>query len=384
MSHRPASLLPIGLYDLLPPQAAHERYISGHLAESFEAFGYLQVSPPLMEFEATLLAGKSAAALAPQTFRVMDPKSQGMMGFRPDITLQVGRIASTRLADWPRPLRLAYGGSTLRVKGEGREGARQWRQAGIECIGITSPQADAEVIAVAVQAVSALGVKELVLDITLPGLVGLLLADDAVDAAQRTALLHAVECKDVGSVRAIKPTGYAASLPALIASAGEAKAVLDALERIPLPAAGKEQVVYVKAVIAQLEALGVPVELTLDPVENRGFEYHSLISFSLFTRAGQSELGRGGRYAIAPHGEGEGATGMTLYVNTLMDAVPVREQAERILVSAELSLDECLRLQALGYAVIRALDGAVDANAATRQQCHYIWADGQVLAVAQS
>lgn len=377
MSHHSPSLLPAGLYDLLPPQAAHERYIGGRLAESFERFGYQQVSPPLMEFESTLLAGKAASALAPQTFRVMDPKSQEMMGFRPDITLQVGRIASGRLSDWPRPLRLAYGGSTLRVKGEGREGARQWRQAGIECIGVASPQADAEVIAVAVQAVSALGVKELVLDINLPGLVGLLLDEAELDAGRRAALLHAVECKDIGTVRAAKIGGHAAALPALIEAAGEAKAGLVALERIRLPAAGKEQLVYVKAVIAQVEALGVPVEITLDPVENRGFEYHSLISFSLFSRVGQSELGRGGRYAITRNGNTEVATGMTLYVNTLMEAVPLQTQPPRILVPTEMTLSDCARLQDGGYAVIRALEGRVDNAYAAQQKCSHLWVDGQ-------
>ena len=44
--------------------------------------------------------------MAAQTFRLMDPVSQRMMGVRADITVQVARIAATRLAKMPLPLRL--------------------------------------------------------------------------------------------------------------------------------------------------------------------------------------------------------------------------------------------------------------------------------------
>ena len=82
----------------------------------FAAHGYQRVKPPLLEFEDSLLAG-SGAAVAEQTFRLMDPDSQRMMGLRADTTPQVARIATTRLAGAPRPLRLSYAGQCLRVRG---------------------------------------------------------------------------------------------------------------------------------------------------------------------------------------------------------------------------------------------------------------------------
>ena len=81
----------------------------------FAAHGYQRVKPPLLEFEDSLLAG-SGAAVADQTFRLMDPDSHRMMGLRADMTPQVARIAATRLAHLPRPLRLSYAGQCLRVR----------------------------------------------------------------------------------------------------------------------------------------------------------------------------------------------------------------------------------------------------------------------------
>src|SRR3954466_4106982 len=98
-------LLPSGCYDLLPPDARHESELSHALLSTFESYGYEQVSPPLLEYSENLLAGRGAA-LSPYTFRVMDPGAHKVMGLRADITLQIARIASSRLAHAPRPLRL--------------------------------------------------------------------------------------------------------------------------------------------------------------------------------------------------------------------------------------------------------------------------------------
>src|ERR1700712_5893342 len=97
------ALLPAGLRDLLPPEAETEAAAVETLMDAFAAHGYQRVKPPLLEFEDTLLAG-SGSAMAEQTFRLMDPESQRMMGLRADTTPQVARIATTRLANPPRPL----------------------------------------------------------------------------------------------------------------------------------------------------------------------------------------------------------------------------------------------------------------------------------------
>ena len=73
------ALLPAGLRDLLPPDAETEASAVEALMTVFAAHGYQRVKPPLLEFEDSLLAG-SGLAVAEQTFRLMDPDSQRMMG----------------------------------------------------------------------------------------------------------------------------------------------------------------------------------------------------------------------------------------------------------------------------------------------------------------
>src|SRR3546814_7965599 len=57
------------------------------------------------------------------------------------------------------------------------------------------------------------------------------------------------------------------------------------------------------------------------PGEFRGFEYHTGIAFSLFARNVRGELGRGGRYTTPA---GEPATGFTLYLDSVMRALPAQ------------------------------------------------------------
>src|ERR1700742_2125545 len=82
------ALLPAGLHDLLPPDAEREAGLVDHAMAEFRAYGYEQVKPPLLEFEESLLSGVGRA-WALETFRLLDPGSQRMMGLRADMTLQI-------------------------------------------------------------------------------------------------------------------------------------------------------------------------------------------------------------------------------------------------------------------------------------------------------
>src|SRR6476469_6982256 len=189
------ALLPAGLRDLLPPDAETEASAVEALMDVFAAHGYQRVKPPLLEFEDSLLAG-SGAAVAEQTFRLMDPVSQRMMGLRADTTPQVARIAATRLGLQSRPLRLCYAGQVLRVRGTQLAPERQLPQVGIELIGSAAAAADAEVALVAAEALRRAGVPSVSLDITLPTMAPALLDAAGVPPALRQRLARALDRKD--------------------------------------------------------------------------------------------------------------------------------------------------------------------------------------------
>ena len=378
------TLLPSGCYDLLPPDARRESELSAALLSVFEGFGYEQVSPPLLEFTDGLLAGRGAA-LSPQIFRVMDPTAHRVMGIRADITLQIARIAASRLAHAPRPLRLCYNGLIMRMQGEQLRGDRQLRQAGIELIGASSPEADAEVILVAAEALKRAGITKLSIDLNLPGIVGSLLASEKLDNDQLQQLFAAVAHKDVSTLRTMQ-FSYRDTLIQLIQCAGPAKIALAAMERLDLPESARSQLRDLHEVVSILGTLGsTDWTLTVDATENRGLAYHSGISFSIFVPGIATEVGRGGRYRIegARQTQDTEATGFTLYVDTLRGIMPAPKAQKRIFISEGINSDAAQKLRAEGYVTVYALSeyGRGEAEA-KRLGCGFLWTNNAVKELA--
>lgn len=343
------ALLPDGLRDNLPPDAGHEAGILDKLLATFAASGYDRVDPPLVEFEESLLAG-AGAALKRNTFRLMDPASKRMMGLRADMTPQIARIAVDRLGKSPRPLRLFYSGYVLRVGGSQLTPERQFRQAGVELIGAEESAADAEVILLAHDAMIAAGAGELSVDLNLPTLVPALCEAHGIGADQRARLRTALDRKDVAEIAALGGDA-AVALSALMQASGPAPGALAALREHAGGAETAAECARLDEVLARLEAEAPALAVTVDLVENRGFEYHTGLAFTFFARGVRGELGRGGRYEAA----GEMATGFSLFLHNLIGAVPLPAPERRIFLPPGTDSGVARQLRADGWITVAGL-----------------------------
>lgn len=375
------ALLPAGLYDLLPPEAEVEADVTAKLMAVLASHGYERVKPPLVEFEDTLLSG-AGAAMASDTFRTMDPLSHRMVGVRADMTPQVARIAATRLAHKPRPLRLSYAGQVLRVRSSEMRPERQLGQAGAELIGAGGAAADVEVIAVAGEALAAVGVPNLSVDLTLPTLVSAIADAYEIDGERAAALRSALDRKDAAAVGSL--AGKAGGLLAqLVASAGAAAMTRTVLARLDLPEQAKTERERLEEVLDGLATAMPELRVTVDPVENRGFEYHTGISFTFFTRTGPElgplgELGRGGRYQAGDPLLPEPATGFTLYTDTILRTLPEPRSRPRVLVPYGSDRSQVAALRAAGWTTVAALAPDADWQAeAGRLNCGHVLTEGR-------
>lgn len=369
------ALLPTGFYDVLPPDASTRTRIVSQLLATFDNYGYELVSPPYIEFEESLFTG-SGKSLEHQTFRVMDPVSRKMMGVRADITMQIARIAASRLKDEPRPLRLSYSGQVLQVKGTDLYGERQSTQAGIELIGASSIRADTEVALIAVTALAQLGLEDISIDLNAPKLSSHLLKTLPLDDEQKRKLHTAINRKDIAAIRALageKSTMFAE----LVSPYGNVEEAVAHLESLALPPEGKVLCDQLIALVGQLRAANPRLQITIDPLEHRGFEYHTGISFSLFSKQHIGELGRGGRYVIKEHGQETEAVGMTLYVNEIFRLLPSVEKRPRIFLPAGTPLAEAERFHAEGLVTVFGLTDGDPLSEAMRLHCEYYYEDGK-------
>jgi len=396
-------LLPAGLSDMLPPEAARESRAMELVMGRLAAHGYQRVKPPLVEFEESLLGGPGAA-LAKDTFRLMDPVSQRMMGVRPDMTVQVARIAVTRLKDAPRPLRLSYAGNVIRVRGTQLRPERQFAQVGAELIGPDSAEADAETVLLAVEALRAVGVANLSVDLNLPTLVTAICRALVLPGPIIVRLRRALERKDEDAVRRAldshSPGDCGALFVGLLRSVGPADSGIAALQALGLPGEARTEAERLAAAVGLLRAAAPDLRLTIDPVEYRGLEYQTGVSFTFYALDTRGELGRGGRYragypedvadpAVVPFtplpsdlGQTEAATGFTLFMDTVSSAANVDLPGKRLYVPAGVAWTDLAAWQHDGYQTVRGFDPVVDIKKeAQRLGCSHAVIAGQPVAI---
>jgi ATP phosphoribosyltransferase regulatory subunit len=360
------ALLPAGFADLLPLEASHEAAIVERLMAAYGAQGYERVKPPLVEFEESLLTGEGAA-MAPHSFRLMDPVSQRMLAIRPDMTLQVARIAAVRLAKAPRPLRLCYAGQVLRVKGDALRTARQFGQLGCELIGADAAAADVEILRLAAESLLDIGARGLSVDLSLPALVAAILETAGLPTESHQRLREALDRKDAAAVARLG--GNAATiLVTMLRESGEATRALAALDRVAVPERARGEVARLREVIAALGHAQRDLPVTIDLVESRGFDYETGLRFAIFARDVRGELGRGGRYfaggGFASHAEP--AAGFTLYTDTVIQALAAPEPPRRIYVPYSFGASASSSLRAQGWTTLVGLAAESDERKAAR------------------
>lgn len=370
MTASPPDLLPEGLADRLPGEAALLTQAMRRALDVLASHSYARVRPPLIEFEHSL--AQRMAGLSPQRmFRFVDPQSLMTLALRADMTPQVGRIAATSLAAAPRPLRLSYAGEVAVIRADQLDPARQRLQLGAELIGADTVAAAGEIALLAVEAAEAAGARGITVDFTLPDLVDHLAAE-GVPAGDLAAIRRELDAKDAGGLAAAGGAAWAPLIHA-VGPFADALARLRAWERAHLLASRLD------GLAAIAERIGARARLTLDATERHGFEYQSWFGFTLYAANIGGALGRGGTYRIG--GSDEAATGFSLYLDPLVDTLGAEDQAEAVdTLYLPLGHDPAIaaRLRAIGWRTIAALDESDDP---ARLGCTHRLAGGEPVAV---
>jgi ATP phosphoribosyltransferase regulatory subunit len=311
-------LLPAGLADLLPPDAAREARAIDVAIERFAAFGYERVKPPLVEFEESLLGGPGAA-LGSQTFRLMDPVSQRMMGVRADITPQVARI-DAHLLNRKGVTRLCYCGSVLHTRPASPGATREPIQIGAEIYGEAGVAADLEIQKLLCDALALAGARDVRLDVGHVAVFRSIVRAEKVNGETEAALFEALQKKDLPAIRSIAKKLRAGTRDALLLlpELYGGNEVLDAAEK-KLPGIDS-----LKEALRTLRALAKasPIPVSFDLAELRGYHYHSGVVFDAYCEGVSGAVARGGRYDEVGRafGRARPATGFSIDLRGLVSA----------------------------------------------------------------
>ncbi len=318
-----AWVLPDHIADVLPSEARHIEEIRRDLLDMARCYGYELVMPPLLEHLESLLSG-TGEALDLQTFKLVDQISGRMMGLRADSTPQVARI-DAHLLNRGGVTRLCYCGPVLHTRPAAPHATREPLQFGAEIYGHAGLEADLEVLTLTLDALKACKVAALTVDLADARIVGSLLDESGLTAAQKNEVLAALTSKDSSSLADLTrtcPAPIGAALRGLVYLYGGVEVLKKAREALPgLPGIG-EALDHLLWLASHLDGVNVSFDLA----DLRGYAYYTGVRFSVYAAGVRDALARGGRYdeVGSVFGRKRPAVGFSLDVKVLAQAAEVR------------------------------------------------------------
>ncbi len=289
---------PRGFRDVLRQEAAERRAVADSLGDSFERWGYDLVETPVVEEYRTLSAA-AGSSLEGTAFRLFDVDGT-LLALRPEMTLPIARLVSTRLAGEPGPYRLRYTADVYREHASLRGEARQFTQVGVELIGVNGPASDAEIVSLLVEALEASGLREFTVGIGTVAVLRALLEAAGGDEVWRGEVMLAAHGGDLVGL------DWLTRAPGIVAAAG------DALRSLPRLGGGAEAIEACRLLAGTagcagaldtltetwriLEAAGIAPRLRVDFGILRSFDYYTGLIVEAYAPGLGLPLGGGGRY----------------------------------------------------------------------------------------
>ena len=348
--------LPCGVRDLFLESAAKLSNLMAAWRQLFESWAYTEIIPPTYEHYDVLMAG-SDADFERRIFRVLD-REGNILALRPDITTQVARIVGTKLHDLPLPLRFYYLSNVFRFEEPQAGRQREFYQAGLELIGAPGPEADAEMVAVLIEALLLVGLRGFQINLGQMAFFRAIVAELDLSPSQVEALKGAIDRKDEAGLRKSLmeweiDDGHAAALSELPQLCGSEEALERAANLAPNFGA-RQAIENLKQVYDLLLAQGLAEHLVIDLGEARGMDYYTGVTIEGFSPGLGFSICNGGRYdeLIGLYGRPLPAVGFGLGVERVLLALEEQGEQEvhlapHLLVAAEAALMGGVTLQRL-------------------------------------
>ncbi|KAF9140034.1 hypothetical protein BGX30_007117 [Mortierella sp. GBA39] len=147
---------PSGVRDYVPYAVSKLRRIERDVLDCMSRWGYRQIMTPTMEYYDTV--GVASSTSDRKLFKLLNNRGTTLV-LRSDMTAPIARVVSSLLKEEPLPIRLSYHANVFRAIEEEAGREAEFFQTGVELVGDDSPEADAEVVALAIESLKAAGVS---------------------------------------------------------------------------------------------------------------------------------------------------------------------------------------------------------------------------------
>lgn len=322
---------PTGVRDYLPEAVAKLRSIELRVLECMQRWGYQQIITPTLEYYDTV--GIASSTSNNRLFKLLDNKGT-MLVMRSDMTAPIARVVSSLLKDKPFPVRLSYHSNVFRAIEEEAGREAEFFQTGVELVGDASPEADAEIVALAIASLKAAGVEQFKIALGHAGFLNGLFGQTLPGRnEEQTALKECLQNRDyVGFRHRLQQLSLEDEdrdeLESILRLRGGVE-ICRLADEITHAVMAKESLRHLCEVWEILKAYDVDRHVMIDLTMIGNFAYYTGMIMEGYAESLGFPVLNGGRYdnLLAQFGRPAPATGFALETNRIMQVV--NDGAER-------------------------------------------------------
>ena len=323
-----SKITPEGTKDYLELESRAIRCAEKRLSSLYKSKGYQKVMTPTIEFFDVF--NRESSGYSPENLYSLTDSYGRLLVLRPDSTLPIARLASTRLQNAVLPLRIYYNQNVfLRQKNlTGR--SDESTQSGIELMGVGGIRADLEVIATVVEAIESCTSADFKLEIGHAGFFKDLCNNLNVDDDTISTIYDCVESRNFVSLNKILDKIGENSVTACIRNLPRFFGGLDIIEKAKQIGIGNESLEYLKELYIQLEKMGLSDKIIIDLSLVNRTNYYTGIIFKGYLEGSGISVVSGGRYDLlaGEFGKDMPSTGFGIETGALASVMISRNEVE--------------------------------------------------------
>lgn len=189
---------PEGVRDIHCDETIKKNELQRKILAVFHRYGFRDVQTPTFEF-LDIFDNERGTIDTKLMYKFFD-RDGNILALRPDITPSIARFVATFYNHETTPKRLCYVGNTFRNNESYQLKLKEFTQAGVELIGVDSADADAEILALVINALLVSGLTDFQIDIGQAGFFKGLIEEAGLDKAQEEELRNLIDEKNYISV----------------------------------------------------------------------------------------------------------------------------------------------------------------------------------------
>nr|WP_296265279.1 ATP phosphoribosyltransferase regulatory subunit [uncultured Merdimonas sp.] len=316
---------PEGVRDIYNVECGKKLALEGRLKKVFHMYGYHDIQTPTFEYFDVFR--KEIGTISSRELYKFFDKDGNTLVLRPDFTPSIARAAATLFQEETLPIRLCYTGSTFVNHSSYQGRLRETTQMGAELLGDDSPEADAEMLALVIESMLTIGLKEFQLTVSNVDFLQSLIEDAALDEDATERVRELITNRNYYGVEEyLDGIQVKRSSREAFAALGELLGGVEILERARNIAPNSKGVMALKRlekIYDILKLYGVEKFVTFDLSMTGTYGYYTGIIFRGYTYGTGDAIVKGGRYdhLVEKFGKQSASIGFAIVIDELMNAL---------------------------------------------------------------